>query len=86
MLADKGYDADYIIEKANIGVATAVIPPKGNGNNQRNYDKELYKERKLVERLFNKLKNFRRIATRYKKTVSSFMAFVMVAGIYVWLK
>ena len=86
VLADKGYDAEAIVEKSLSMGATAVIPPKRNRINQRSYDKYLYKERNLVERLFNKVKNFRRVATRYDKTASSFMAFVMIAGIYLWLK
>ena len=85
-MADKGYDADSIVEKVLSMGAAAVIPPKGNRLSQRGYDKDLYKERNLVERLFNKLKNFRRVATRYDKTASSFMAFVTIAGIYIWLK
>ena len=86
VLADKGYDADYIVEAISGMNALAVIPPKSNRIVQREYDKELYKERNLVERMFNKLKHFRRIATRYDKTAASFMAFLNVAAIYLWLK
>jgi putative transposase len=86
LLADKGYDADYIIEAAQKMGAEAVIPPKSNRIIQREYDKELYKERNFVERLFNKLKNFRRIATRYDKTASAFMGFIHLASILIWLK
>ena len=86
VLADKGYDADYIVETVgNIG-ATVVIPPKSNRRIQREYDKNLYKERNIVERMFNKLKHFRRIATRYEKTATSFMAFLNLAAIWLWLK
>tara|TARA_B100001013_G_scaffold326400_1_gene238961 strand:- start:17 stop:346 length:330 start_codon:yes stop_codon:yes gene_type:complete len=86
LLADKGYDADYIITKAESIGAEAIIPSKSNRLIERPYDKELYKERNLVERLFNKLKNFRRVATRYDKTASSFLAFVHIAAICIWLK
>lgn len=86
VLADKGYDADYIVEAAIQMGAHAVIPPKSNRLIQRPYDEELYKERNLVERLFNKLKHFRRVATRYDKTALSFMAFIHIASIYLWLK
>jgi transposase len=86
LLADKGYDTNYIVEAAeNIG-AIVVIPPKKNRIVQREYDKELYKERNIVERLFNKLKNFRRVATRYDKTASAFMGFILLASIIIWLK
>jgi len=56
-----------------------VIPPKKNRKVQREYDKETYKNRNQVERFFNRLKNFRRVATRYDKLVSSFLAFVQLA-------
>jgi len=86
VLADKGYDADYIVQAVGDMGAIAVIPPKSNRIVQREYDGELYKERNLVERMFNKLKHFRRIATRYDKTALSFMAFLNLAAIYLWLK
>jgi transposase len=85
ILADKGYDADYIIEAISQCGAQAVIPPKSNRNTLRVYDKALYKERNLIERLFNKLKHFRRVATRYDKTASAFLAFVHLASICLWL-
>jgi putative transposase len=53
--------------------AIAVIPPKSNRIIQREYDKELYKEPNFVERLFNKLKKFCMVETRYDKTASVFM-------------
>ncbi len=86
VLADKGYDADYIVEAIAGMNALAVIPPKSNRIVQREYDKDLYKERNHVERMFNKLKHFRRVATRYDKTAASFMAFLNLAAIYLWLK
>jgi transposase len=86
VLADKGYDAGYIVEAVESMGAIAVIPPKSNRKIQREYDKDLYKERNIVERMFNKLKHFRRIATRYEKTASSFMAFLKLAAIWLWLK
>ena len=86
VLADKGYDADYIVEAVEKIGAIAVIPPRSSRISPRNYDKVLYKERNLVERLFNKLKHFRRIATRYDKTALSFMAFLNVAATCLWLK
>lgn len=86
VLADKGYDADYVVEAAEKMGALAVIPPKSNRKIQREFDKELYKERNHIERLFNKLKHFRRVATRYDKTAAAFLAFVHVASICLWLK
>lgn len=85
-LAGKGYDADYVIEGALKCGAKTVIPPKSSRNNPRKYDKALYKERNMVERFFNKLKHFRRAATRYDKTASAFLGFVHIAAICLWLK
>ena len=48
-------------------------------------DREAYKRRNLIERMFNKLKNWRRIATRYDKTASSFLAFIMIASAKLWM-
>jgi transposase len=70
VLADKGYDTDAIIRFARRSMkAKAVIPPKKNRTVQRRYYKKLYKERNLIERAFNKLKHWRRIATRYDRVM-----------------
>ena len=84
-MADKGYDANYIVEAVIAMEAEAVIPPKSNRKVTREYDVLLYKERNLIERMYGKLKHFRRVATRYDKLASSYMAFVLVAAIYLWL-
>ena len=86
VLADKGYDADYLIEQIQSQGAIAVIPSKKNRRQQRDYDSFLYKERNQVERLFNKLKNFRRVATRYDKLDVAFLGFIYLAAIFLWLK
>lgn len=86
LLADKGYDANYMIEAAERINATAVIPPRSQRKAPRDYDQELYKERNLIERMFNKLKHFRRVATRYDKLDIAYLAFAFLAGIYLWLK
>ncbi len=66
--------------------AEAIIPPKSNRKKAHAFDKDLYKERNLIQRMFNKLKHFRRVATRYDKTASNYLAFVVLAGICLWLK
>ena len=86
MLADKGYDADHLIETMAEAGTDVVIPPKRNRKGQRAYDAELYKERNRIERFFNKLKQFRRVATRYDKLLANFMGFVKLAAIAIWLK
>jgi putative transposase len=86
VLADKGYDANCIIDAVSGRNALVVIPPRANRKIQRAYDTELYQERNLMERLFNKLKHFRRVATRYDKPALSFMSFLNIAAISLWLK
>lgn len=80
-MADKGYDADWFInELKDAGVVEVVIPPKRNRKVQRDYDKEKYKGRNVIERAFNKLKYYRRIATRYEKTARNFYSLVRIAA------
>ncbi|RUR00338.1 transposase, partial [Legionella septentrionalis] len=52
----------------------------------REYDKDIYKERNLIERMFNKLKHFRRVATRYDKLAQSFLSFIYIAATALWLR
>jgi putative transposase len=85
-LADKGYDADHLVNSIAEAKTQVVIPPKRNRKVQRPYDTELYKERNRIERFFNKLKHFRRVATRYDKLLANFMGFVKLAAIAIWLK
>jgi transposase len=86
LLADKGYDADErVLIPWKQAEKTAVIPPKANRQVQRAYDKELYKARHLIENFFEKLKQFRAIATRYDKTARNFLAAVYLAASYIWL-
>jgi putative transposase len=85
-LADKGYDADALLQKLQKQDCKPVIPPKKNRKLQRGYDKDLYIGRNLIERFFNKLKQFRRVATRYDKLLANFMGFVKIAAIAIWIK
>ena len=85
VIADKGYDADHLSETIEVQGATAVIPPRRNRTNPRNYDHHQYKERHLVERFFNRIKQFRRIATRYEKRDASFMAMLNLVCAFIWL-
>jgi transposase len=86
VIGDKGYDSDALVEAIEARGAEAVIPPKKNRKVQREYDKERYKDRNLVERFFGKIKQYRRVATRYEKTARNFLAFVHVASIMVLLQ
>jgi transposase len=84
-LADRGYDADAIREEIEAAGVEAVIPAKVNRRNPAPHDRAKYKWRNLIERLFNKLKNWRRIATRYDKTKESYLGFVALASVKLWI-
>lgn len=85
VIADKGYDAKWLVNRIRGQGAQAVIPPRRNRIDQRKYDQHLYKDRNLVERFFNRIKQFRRIATRYEKLDRSFIAMIRLVCIYIWL-
>jgi transposase len=85
VIADKGYDSDPLVKRIETRGAEAVIPPKQNRTEPRNYDEHLYKARNLVERFINRIKQFRRVATRYEKTARNFLAFIRVASIVILL-
>jgi len=86
VIADKGYDSQEIVnfieEQLN---ATPVIPPKSNRKLQRQYDKIIYKERNVIERLFGRLKQFRKLATRFEKIKRNFESLLSVACAWIWL-
>ena len=87
VLADKAYDANAIREMIDGQGAWANIPPKSNRKKEPIcFSPHLYKARNLVERFFNKIKHFHRIATRYDKLAANYMAMVKLASIRVWLR
>ena len=86
LLADRGYDSEAIVRKAEEAGMQVVIPPKKNRKEQRKYDEELYKLRHFVENAFMELKRWRGIATRYAKRTASFLAAVQVRCLAVWAK
>lgn len=85
-IGDKSYDADPLEEKIIEQGGEVVIPPRRHRKTPRAYDKELYKQRNRIERFFNKLKQFRRVATRYDKLLANFMGFVKLAAIVIWVR
>jgi len=85
IIADKGYDADAFIVSIETGEAVPVIPPKKNRKTAREYDKHLYRERNLVERAFQKLKHYRRIATRYERLATTYQAMLSLVATVIWL-
>jgi transposase len=87
VIADKGYDSDKIVEHVEKTIkAEAVIPPRSNRKQQRDYDKDLYKQRSRIECCIGKLKHFRRFATRYEKSKVTFQAIVALACSWIALK
>ncbi len=83
--ADKAYDSDAIVDYLHALKIEAVIPPRRTRLVQRSFDKHLYKNRNLVERFFCRIKQFRRIATRYDKLAQRFSSFVALAAAFIWL-
>ena len=84
LLADKGYDTNDIISQAIAQGMQPVIPPKKNRTVVREYDKDLYRLRHLVENAFLHLKRWRGIATRYAKNAASFLAAIQIRCIVLW--
>jgi len=84
-LADKGYDGDFLREELLIHGIRPVIQPKANRKNPPACDFRAYKDRNRIERMFSRLKKFRRVATRYDKTRKSFSAFLALAAAKIWL-
>lgn len=82
IVADKGYDSDALRAewRADNPARTIVIPYRKNRRQQQAIDRELYKQRNTIERMFNRLKHYRRIATRYEKIAEHFLAFVLLAA------
>jgi transposase len=86
ILGDRGYDSQAFVNWLESRDAIVTIPSRASNKVQRVCDWWLYKERHLVECFFNKIKQYRRIATRYDKLPSTFLGFVNLAAILVLLK
>jgi transposase len=86
LIADKGYDSDAIVEQAKRQGMQAQIPPRKNRKEQREYDEYLYRQRHLVENAFLLIKQWRGIATRYAKNLTSFLAAVQIRCLTLWLQ
>ena len=86
ILADRGYNSNKVLKYIHANGAKATIPSKKNVKIQRSCGWWLYKERHLAEKLFLKLKAYRRIATRYDKLACTYLGFLCLASILIWLK
>jgi len=85
VLADMGYDAEHFCEYIRRRGGIPIIPSRISSKIQRNIDSHVYKERHLVENLFQKMKNYRRFATRYEKNDDAFFAVVSIIASLLWL-
>jgi len=86
VLADKGYDAEVrVLAVLRDAGKVAIIPPRRNRKDRRDYDRDLYAARHLIENFFCRLKQYRAIATRYDKTRRNFLAAVHLAATVITL-
>ena len=86
LLGDKAYDAEWIRTMIEEQDAVAIIPDRSNARAAHAFSQVLYRLRNRVERFFNKLKQFRRIATRYEKLAVNYLAMIKLATIRIWLR
>jgi len=86
VVADRGYDALSLVEQIRSRGAEAHIPTQRNRKAQRSVNRAIYSQRNLVERYFNKLKHFRRIATRFDKLARNYLAAVAIASVRLWTR
>ena len=80
LLGDKGYDADWFRNALKERGITPCIPPKSNRNSPPPYDRVLYRQRHKIENMFGKLKDWRRIHTRYDRCAHTFMSAIAIAA------
>lgn len=86
VLADRAYDADHFRDAVAKAQAQAVIPSSRSRAMRIEHDRDIYTERNLVERFFNKAKHFRRIATRYEQTARAYLSMVQLVAAVIWTR
>lgn len=84
LVADKGYDSQSLRQWLEKRGTEAVIPPRKNRKIQYHYDKTIYKQRNIIERMFCRLKDWRRIATRFDRNIKTFMGAIALAAAVIW--
>ena len=84
LVADKGYDSQTLREWLKARGTQPVIPPRKNRKIQYEYDKVIYKQRNVIERMVCRLKDWRRIATRFDRNITSFMGAIALAAAVIW--
>lgn len=86
VMADAAYDSDRIRQKVTEKGAVAVIPNNPSRTRKYPIDKHLYAQRHLIECCFSKLKQFRRVATRFEKTARNYLAIITIASTILWIR
>ena len=86
LVADRGYDARGLLDLIAGRGTTPHIPTQRDRKRQRSVPPEIYRQRNLVERFFNKLKQFRKIATRYEQTARNYLAAILLAASRIWMR
>jgi len=86
VVADRGYDARAVLDLIAAHGGRGHIPTQRDRKVQRSVEPAIYRQRSLVERFFNKLKRFRKIATRYEKTAGNYLAAVLIASARIWMR
>jgi transposase len=86
VVADRGYDSNAVIDLIRRSGAQPNIPSTSQRRVQHSVDPAIYRQRNLVERFFCKLKQFRRVATRFDKLARNFLAAVLLASTRIWLR
>lgn len=84
LVADKGYDSKALREWLAQRGTEPVIPPRKNRKIRYDYDKTIYKQRNVIERMFCRLKDWRRIATRFDRNITNFMSAIALAAVVIW--
>ena len=86
VIADRGYVSHQLMGRIHNMGATPVVPPKAGTHRIYRFSKKVYRERNAIERAINRLKHFRRIATRFEKNAVNFLAMIHVAAAHLWLR
>ena len=86
VIADKGYDSDELVKIITEQEALAVIPPRVNRKEQREYDRHLYRERHSVECFIGKIKHYRRVFSRFEKLSKNYLGFLNFVSALIWLR